>query len=155
MGGLTGLFDLNNFTALVVAALGAGAVRELGFVTVGALADGGCGEVIVSATESRALLGMSPFRICHDRLPFNFRAATKKPRTQIRPKALLQFAFQVAKRGPAWIRLALVTTAKLFVAVGSTLGAQALAIVTAEGLDGHGEQNLLTSESSNSMPSPE
>jgi hypothetical protein len=75
VAGLTGLFDLNDFTALVVAALGAGAMRKLGFVTVRALAGGNCGEVIVSATESRALLGMSPFRICHDRLPFNFFAA--------------------------------------------------------------------------------
>jgi hypothetical protein len=74
-GGLNGLFDLNDFTALVMTTLGAGAVRELGFVTVGALADSGCGEVIVSAPESGALLGVSPFRICHDRLPFNFRAA--------------------------------------------------------------------------------
>ena len=49
-GGLVGLFDLNDFTALVMAALGAGAVREFSFVTVGALADGACGEVIVSAT---------------------------------------------------------------------------------------------------------
>ena len=74
-GGLAGLFDLNDFTALVVAALGAGTMRKFGFVTVGALADGACGEVIVSATECRALLGVSPFRICHDRLPFKFGAA--------------------------------------------------------------------------------
>src|ERR1700676_2620327 len=84
-GGLLGLFNLNDFTALVVAALGAGTVRKLGFVAVGALAEGERGKVIVSATESRALLGMSPFRICHDLLPFNFGAVAKRPRTQSRP----------------------------------------------------------------------
>jgi len=74
-GGLLGLFDLNDFASLVMTALRAGPVRQLGFVTVGALADGACGKVIVRATEGRALLGVSPFRICHDRLPFNFGAA--------------------------------------------------------------------------------
>jgi hypothetical protein len=48
--GLAGLFNLNDLTSLVVAALGAGSVREFGFVTVRALAGGACGEVIVSAT---------------------------------------------------------------------------------------------------------
>jgi hypothetical protein len=73
--GLTGLFDLYDLAALIVAALGAGAMGELGFVTVGAEGTSGSGEVIVSAPESGALLGVSPFRICHDRLPFKFGAA--------------------------------------------------------------------------------
>lgn len=84
-GGLAGLFDLYDLTAFVVAAFGAGTMRQLGFVTVWALADRASGEVIVRATESRTLLGVSPFRICHDRLPFNFLAAPYGPRTQSRP----------------------------------------------------------------------
>jgi hypothetical protein len=69
---LTGLLDFYDFTALVVAALGAGAVRELAFVTIGTLAERACGEVVVGAAEGRALLGVSPFGICHDGLPFQF-----------------------------------------------------------------------------------
>ena len=96
---LTGLLDLYDLTALVVAALGAGAMRKLAFVTVGTLAERACGEVIVGAAEGRALLGVSPFGICHVGLPFQFQCGTAQydpPQNMSRRGALLLSALPAA-----------------------------------------------------------
>ena len=97
---------------------GAGAVRKLGFVTVRALAGGDRCQMIVGATESRALLGVSPFGICHCKLPFQFAAAGKRPRTlTFRPQALLQFLVQIAQGRPTRVAWAGGAPARLLIAV--------------------------------------
>jgi hypothetical protein len=82
--GLACLFDVQNFAALVVAALGTGAVRHLALVAVGALGKRVAFQCIMGATSACARFGVSPFRIWHDSsgLPSNFelsRFRTLKP----------------------------------------------------------------------------
>ena len=60
------LFDLKNFAALVVAALGAGAVRQFLLVAVGTLGEREPGERVMGAASGGALLGVSAFWIRHD-----------------------------------------------------------------------------------------
>jgi hypothetical protein len=62
---LTGFFDVENFASLIVAALGAGAMRHFFLVAVGALGKGVAFEGIVRAPGGGALLGVSPFWIRH------------------------------------------------------------------------------------------
>jgi hypothetical protein len=57
--------DFNHFAALVLAAMRAGAMRELGFVAIGALGVAQDAQMIVSPARGGALLGMSSFRIRH------------------------------------------------------------------------------------------
>ena len=57
--------DFDDFTALVLAALRAGAVRQLRLVAVRALGDAGQAQVIVRAAGRGAPLGVSTFRIRH------------------------------------------------------------------------------------------
>ena len=63
--GLLGLFDFENFLALVVATLGAGTVRHFALVTIRTLRERVSREMIMGAPEGRAPFGVSPFRICH------------------------------------------------------------------------------------------
>ena len=63
---LAGFFDVQDFTALIVTALGAGAVRHLALVTVGALGERVAFQCIVGTTSAGARFGVSPFRIWHD-----------------------------------------------------------------------------------------
>jgi hypothetical protein len=56
---------LNHFSALVLAALGANPVRELGFMTTGALGHDGPGQRIVRAARGGAPFGVSSFGIWH------------------------------------------------------------------------------------------
>jgi hypothetical protein len=144
MQGLAGLFDLDDFPAFVMTALGAGAMRKFGLMTVGALGKRSRSEVIVSATEGRALLGVSPFGICHIQLPFKkFDAAAWAAEIKVRPRALLQLISQLAKCGPARIWRSLSAIAKLLIAIRTADGAKPLAIIAAKSLDRHSEQNLL------------
>src|SRR5580698_7014713 len=59
--------DFQDVTALVSATLGAGAVRELLFVTVGALGEADGRQRIVRAPLGGAGLGVAPLWICHYR----------------------------------------------------------------------------------------
>src|SRR3954454_5982681 len=61
------LFHFQHFAAFVVAALGAGTMRQLALMAIGALGEGVRGQVIVGTTDGRAPLRVSPFRICHYR----------------------------------------------------------------------------------------
>ena len=62
---LAGFFDVQNFAALVVSALRAGAVRHLALVAVGALGKGVAFQCVVSAPDAGAPFGVSPFWIWH------------------------------------------------------------------------------------------
>ena len=55
----------NDFTALVLSAVRANAVRHFGLVAIGALGVGRSAEGIVSAAGLRARVGVSAFRIRH------------------------------------------------------------------------------------------
>jgi hypothetical protein len=61
---LLGLY-FDDFTSLVVAALGASAMRELALVAVRALGERARGQEIVGAPLGGASLGVSPFWIWH------------------------------------------------------------------------------------------
>jgi hypothetical protein len=62
---LAGFFDVENFAALIVATLGAGAMGHLFLVTVGALSKGMSLESVMGAPRRCALLGVSAFWIRH------------------------------------------------------------------------------------------
>jgi hypothetical protein len=62
---LAGFFDVENFAAFIVTALGAGAVRHLLLVAVGALGKGMAFQSVVSPAGRGALLGVSSFWIRH------------------------------------------------------------------------------------------
>ena len=64
--GLAGFFNIEDFASFIVTALGAGAVRHLFLVAVGALGKAVRLQRIVSAPGGGAFLGVSPFRIRHD-----------------------------------------------------------------------------------------
>jgi hypothetical protein len=55
----------DDFAALILSAMGADAMRNFGFVAVGALGVGGLAEGVVSATGLCARVGVSAFRIRH------------------------------------------------------------------------------------------
>src|SRR5687768_13928791 len=57
--------DFDDFATFVLAAFGAGAVRQLRFVAVRALGDPGHTQVVVRATGGGAPFGVSTFRIRH------------------------------------------------------------------------------------------
>src|SRR6185312_562256 len=57
--------DFHDFTPFVVAAFGAGAMRELVLVAIGALGNGVGYKVIVSAASRRTSLRVPPFWIRH------------------------------------------------------------------------------------------
>src|SRR5678815_1958462 len=67
MAGGTGLLfgDLNHFAALVLAAVRANAMGQLGFVAVGAVGHSGAGQVIMGPPHGGPPLGMSSFWIWH------------------------------------------------------------------------------------------
>src|SRR5882757_4655725 len=58
---------LEDFAALVVAALGAGMVGQLAFVAIRTLGESGGSQRVVRAALGGAGLGMAPLRIRHDR----------------------------------------------------------------------------------------
>jgi hypothetical protein len=60
--------DFDDFAPLVVAALRAGAVRELAFVAIRALGERARGQEIMRTPARAARLGVSPFRIRHNNL---------------------------------------------------------------------------------------
>jgi hypothetical protein len=62
---LFGFFDFHYFAALIVAALGAGAMRQFPLMAVRALRDGNGSEKIMGAAIRGASLGMAPFWIWH------------------------------------------------------------------------------------------
>jgi len=64
---LAGLFfgDLNHFTALILAAMRTGAVRQLGLMAVGAFGLAERGQKIVGPPGGGPFLGVSAFRIGH------------------------------------------------------------------------------------------
>src|SRR5277367_4429004 len=68
--GLACFLDFQHFTALIGAALGAGTVRLLAFVTVGALGEANCAQAVMSAAFGGACLGVAPLWICHCKIPF-------------------------------------------------------------------------------------
>jgi hypothetical protein len=59
------LFDFHHFSSLVLAAVGADAVRQFGFVAIGTLGKAGRFQRIVGAAIIRAPLRMSSFRVRH------------------------------------------------------------------------------------------
>lgn len=60
---LSGSFD--DFAALILTALHADAVGDLGFIAIGALRGSGLPQGIMGAARCGALSGMSSFRIRH------------------------------------------------------------------------------------------
>jgi hypothetical protein len=65
-GKLAGFFDVQNFTAFIVAALGTGAMRHLLFVTVWTFRQRVSLQCVVGATGAGALFGMSAFWVWHE-----------------------------------------------------------------------------------------
>ena len=63
-----GLFNLNDFAALIVAALRAGAMRQFALVTVGTFGERLRCQVIVGAPLGCTRLGVAPFWIWHENL---------------------------------------------------------------------------------------
>jgi len=63
-----GLFDLDDFAALVIAALLASAVRQLALVAVGTFGQRLRCQVIVGASLGGTRLRVAPFWIRHDKL---------------------------------------------------------------------------------------
>jgi hypothetical protein len=59
------LFDFHHFSPLVLAAVGADAVRQLGFVAIGTLGKAGRFQRIVGPAIIGAPLRMSSFRVRH------------------------------------------------------------------------------------------
>jgi hypothetical protein len=57
--------NLNYFAAFIAAAMRTGAVRELGFVAIGALGAASDLEMVMGPASGGALLGVSAFRIWH------------------------------------------------------------------------------------------
>jgi hypothetical protein len=64
---LLGFLHFEDFTTLVRAALGAGVVRKLALVAVGALGGSDGGEAVVRAAESSAPFGMAALWVRHCR----------------------------------------------------------------------------------------
>src|SRR3984893_15172356 len=62
---LAGFLDVQNFAALIVAALGAGTMRHFALVAVRALGEGVTFVGVVSAPRACARFGVSPFWIWH------------------------------------------------------------------------------------------
>jgi hypothetical protein len=62
---LFGFFDFHYFAALIVAALGADAVRQFPLVTIRALGNGNGSQKIMGAANRSASLRMTPFWIWH------------------------------------------------------------------------------------------
>jgi hypothetical protein len=81
-----GLFDLNDFAALIVAALEAGPVGQLALVAIGTFGQGLRRQMIVGAALGRARLGMTPFWIWHENLVTST-AACGDPNFQINSAA--------------------------------------------------------------------
>ena len=139
-GNLAGLLgSRDDFASLVVSALGARTVRELGLVTVGALAERFGREEVVCATGGRALFGMSPFRICHDYYLSYLPRDVAPAKSGIR---LLQLVSQAIQGVPTGIAAFLSAIARLVITILAALRAEALAIWPTHGLDRHGQQNL-------------
>jgi hypothetical protein len=67
---LDSFFGCQDGSALVLAALAAGAVGQLALVAVGALGEAGGGEEVVAAALGSPLLGVAPFWIRHCSIPF-------------------------------------------------------------------------------------
>jgi hypothetical protein len=61
-------FDLDDFAALIVAALRAGTMRQFALVTIGTLGQRLGSQMIVGTTFGCARLRMTPFRIRHENL---------------------------------------------------------------------------------------
>jgi hypothetical protein len=62
---LLGFLDFEDFATLVGAALGAGVVRTLALVAVGALREAGGGEAVVGAAKRGAPFGMAALWVGH------------------------------------------------------------------------------------------
>ena len=129
--------NLNHFAALIAPAMRTGAVRELGFVAIGALGDAGFLEMIVRPSGGGALLGVSAFRIGH-----------------YFPLICSFFHWNFLERGPAVVRLLGFASATYQITVLPAHGADALAIGAANPL--HRQQSKTCSRkiSFNSMPPP-
>src|SRR5208283_428227 len=62
-----GFLLLDNFAPLIIPALGAGTMRQLAFVTVGAIRQRLRSQMIMGAALRRSGLRMPPFRIRHEK----------------------------------------------------------------------------------------
>ena len=69
---LGGFLGLDDGATLVLAALGAGAMRELLFVAIRTLRKASGSEEVVSTAIGGAARRVAPFRIRHDAIPFVF-----------------------------------------------------------------------------------
>ena len=82
---LCGFLGLKHRAALVLSALGAGAMGKLLLVAVRALRQAGRGEEVVGAAIGGAARRVAPFRIRHGAIPFAF---PPRPRPQQGPDCL-------------------------------------------------------------------
>ncbi len=146
-----------NITALVGAALGAGAMRLLAFVAVGALGEADGGQPVMLAALGGAGLGVTPLWICHYRFPFlpACRAAYARSRlakllkfTRTSGISLLMFdpAAQTRQSGPTWIGRCLFTRAGLRVQMRSAMRTKPLATVAAQGFRRQRKKHLLSQD---------
>ena len=117
--------DFDDFAALVLAALRAGAMGEFRLVAVGALGHAGHTEVIMSAAGGSPALGVSAFRIRH----------------LLRPFVLCDL--QVAERRPPVVKLFCPAITVARIPVFSTLRANAGTIFAAKCVHRKRQQNML------------
>jgi len=131
---LAGFFDVQNFTALVVSALGTGAVRHLALVTVGALGERVALECVVSASDAGSPFRVSPFWIWHSiPLYFNLQSCG----------SVIQFAANIFERRPARIFHRFLAIALFNIQVLAAVRTKALTVIAADRLQGQRQQNLL------------
>ena len=126
-GALLGVFDFDDFAALVEATLGAGAMRHFLPVAVGALGKRVSREVVVRTAVAGAGFRVSPFWIRH--CLFLYIAGRNASSKLI----AFQLIAQTAKGIPARIGLYLFAGARPGIQVASASRAEALAIILAEG----------------------
>src|SRR6266403_387130 len=159
-GRLAGFLDLNHFAPLVIATLGAGAMRHLFLVAIGTLGKGMLRQGIVRPPRGRPLLRVPPFWIRHEkflttgqpsRLYPNFDRYIAKLASAVitlailtaRTESAIQFLADLSQSLPARIFQRLVTRTWLSVAVAAATGTQSLAVLTTQNFQRDREQHLL------------
>jgi hypothetical protein len=117
--------NLDHFASFIAATMRTGAVRKLRLVTIGALGAAGDFQMVMSPACGGALLGVSSFWIWH--LVFS----------------LVTFNVNLLERRPTVVHQLGFATALYQVTILTAYRANPLAILAANPLHRHAEQNLL------------
>ena len=167
-GNLLGCFlDVQHGAALVLAALGAGAMGQLLLVAGGALGDAHGGQKVVRAAKCGAARRVAPFRIRHDKNSFRFSARFGSVSAGFRPcNTLAAFrrglaapsndpdvlgayllgldpAAETGQRLPAGVARTLIAGAGWLLRFCTAARAKSLAVRLAQRSDRQGQKHLL------------